>query len=262
MKKLRLAHMMAFAAMCLISSHALGQQTDQQQSNQRQTGQREAQPQRQGDTQALAHLVAAKLVMANNCEVRLAQMAVEQAQSPQVKDYAQKLIDDHKQLNQQLVQMFPDLARMQGASGNNANRDNGANRDNADQNVADQNVADQTQTAGQRQTRPTQAMVRDGQGLAMQVMQIGREATQKKLEMTKELLSSYKGEDFDKAFIGQQLASHMMLVCELQAINESNFETENLKSVLTKAEETTREHLETAKQICKEFEGQASSSGR
>src|SRR5690606_28793574 len=48
----------------------------------------------------------------NDCEIKTAQMAQEKIDNEQVKQFAQTMIRDHQQLNQQLMQAMPELRGM------------------------------------------------------------------------------------------------------------------------------------------------------
>jgi predicted outer membrane protein len=192
-----------------------------------------------------ARLFATELALANHCEVRLAQMASDQSKNQRVKQYAQTLIRDHQQLNRDLVRLFPEIGQIEGTA---AEREVGLRGgDSTSANGQDNRSAVQQviKTAGTRVSQSSDLMA--------ELIGICTEASNIRFEMSKELLSQYQGQDFDMAFVGQELACHVAMVAKLQAINNSKVETEDLQTVLVKAEETARQHLELAKQLCKQL---------
>lgn len=72
----------------------------------------QAQQGMQGMDQQLSLLAAAELAISNHCEIQMAQMAMDKIENDQVKQFAQTMIRDHQQLNQQLMQAMPQLSSM------------------------------------------------------------------------------------------------------------------------------------------------------
>lgn len=62
--------------------------------------------------QQISLMAAAELAIMNDCEIKTAQMAQEKIDNEQVKQFAQTMIRDHQQLNQQLMQAMPELRGM------------------------------------------------------------------------------------------------------------------------------------------------------
>lgn len=62
--------------------------------------------------QQISLMAAAEMAIMNDCEIKTAQLAKEKIDNEQVKQFADTLIRDHQQLNQQLMQAMPELRGM------------------------------------------------------------------------------------------------------------------------------------------------------
>lgn len=67
------------------------------------------------------------------------------------------------------------------------------------------------------------------------------------LKSTKEMLSEHEGKNFDRCFIGQQIAAHMKMVDELKVYQK--FASPNLRRQIDSSLASSESHLKEAKQI-------------
>lgn len=109
-----------------------------------------------------------------------------------------------------------------------------------------QQIAGQNQRSGDKQTHSPSAFV------PKQLVQIAEQACENALQMTKEMLSQYEGQDFNRAFLGQQIVAHTMMLAELQAIESTG--PQELQPIAQEASTKVEEHLKTAKQIANRLE--------
>jgi predicted outer membrane protein len=86
-----------------------------------------------------------------------------------------------------------------------------------------------------------------------------QQAHQTKLQMTREMLQEYDADEFDMAYIGQQIVAHTDSIAHLQAMRQANLP--QLQQVISQSEQMAREHLDTAKQIAQELRGQTGRPG-
>lgn len=87
-----------------------------------------------------------------------------------------------------------------------------------------------------------------------QLCALMQQAAQNNLDMTKQMLQRYEGQDFQMAFLGQQIFGHTGLLAELQAIQSTG--PEQLHQIAGQAEQKVQQHLQTAKQIAQKLEDQ------
>ena len=83
--------------------------------------------------------------------------------------------------------------------------------------------------------------------LPQQVIQVGEQAAENCLRMTKEQLRSQKGKNFDLTYVGHQVVAHTAAVAELQALQSQG--PQEIRSYVSEALQRTNKHLETAKQL-------------
>jgi putative membrane protein len=194
--------------------------------------------------------LAACLIVDNQNEIALSQLALQRAQSDEVKQFAQQMIKDHEQ-------MLSNLQQVAGRSNQSAQAAQGRDQSQAAQLPPD---------AGQIAQQP-------GQGTLAQINRQGGNVTSFKLEastdnsgglnlvsLKQELgaqclqsqrreLEQKQGAEFDMCFIGSQVGAHMMVLDELQVFQ--NHASPEFRSKLTEAQQTVQKHLDHAKQIAK-----------
>jgi predicted outer membrane protein len=194
---------------------AIGRPTGQAQVGQLgRTGQNAAQAGNEMDS-----FIASCLLLGNQEEVALAQLASQKAQNPEVKQFAQMMIEDHQKAIQKLQQHAKPGISIDGAA------------------------------------RQTVASTQAGSANLDKVLQLSQQAAQECLSMTKSELQQKQGAEFDKAFIGSQVGAHIGMLAKLKA-SEQHASPE-LASLLNESSMTVKSHFEKAKQICKDLESSA-----
>lgn len=234
-----------------------GLQQDRQLGQQRQPGQER---QVRGQTGQLDEKLAAWLACGNRAEVELGQLATEKATHPQVRQFAQRMVQEHSQLLQQLKQINPEI-EMPDASQQGGQR-----------------FGQQTQQPGQPGQQPGQSGQRQpgqlgqqaqqrigqtqhGTGDATdQLMEIGKKAAERKVELTKTYLQDKQGEEFDKCYIGSQIAAHIAMLAELEAMEDAG--SPQLQQIVSKASQSTQQHLQEVQQIAQTLEGGEGAAAR
>jgi hypothetical protein len=206
-----------------------------------------AQPGAHADIEAK---LAGWLATCNQVQIEISQLAAQKASDPAVKQFAQKMVDEHTQLSSQLAQFLSpsDRERLRaGAAGG----------------------LDRTRTPGQPETRPqtdaferqpdTQRRTETAAGRAGQdpFEQIAAEAAKKSTQMITGLLREKEGKEFDMCYSGLQVFAHINFVSELEAMEGHG--SEQFQQVVTKAAQSTKSHLESAKQLAQKVGGSASS---
>lgn len=186
--------------------------------------------------------IVKKLIKANEAEIELAQMAGEKTDHAELRQLTQTIVRDHQELNEALKKCCE------------MNSSSAADR----QNQQGQNLA-------QNQAQPanrivTETSMRTSTNLVpQQLCEIGEQACDNTLKMTKEMLGKYDGQDFQMAFLGQQCFAHTMMLGELKAIESVG--PADLKEVCSKAITKVEQHLEKVKSLAKELEDDSKSKG-
>lgn len=203
-----------------------------------------------------------KLIKANDAEIELAKLAQQKTNNDQVKQLTKTIIEDHQALNQSLQQ----VSKQQGAASNrsannqpNANDRNSQDRQSGDRGANNWNTNQSNRPQlGQDRNRPMANQGQQAEMVPQELCDLGEQACDNALKMTKEMLREYDGQDFNMAFLGQQCVAHTMMLAELKAIQSDG--PQELQSVAGKAIDKVEKHLETAKKIAKKLEKDAKDS--
>jgi predicted outer membrane protein len=207
-------------------------------------GQRQA----TGEAGQLDQKLAAWLACGNRAEVELGQLAAQKATNPQVRQFAEMMVKQHSQVLQQLRQINPEieLASAQGAQqpGQTARQPGQA---------TEQRLGQQAQQSP-GQTQRTAGAAED------QLMEIGKQAAERKVELTKTYLQDKQGQQFDMCYIGTQIAAHISMVAELEAMQNAG--SPEFQQLVDKASQGAQQHLQQAMQIAQTLEGGEGAAAR
>jgi len=265
---------LAAAMSCLVTGLAMAQQLQQAPGTQPrpgQPGQRDratTQPAQQGQqytaefrgtqtaggpaSKEIEHYLANCLLIKNQAEVELSQFAQQQAQNPEVKQFAQMLIKDH----QQAIQKLQALAGTQGGPRTSQRPATNGQFDTQQQPATERSRQTLNQDADQSLT----ANRAGGQNDALnQLLELDRQITQRCQEMVREELQAKSGPEFDYCFVGAQIGSHTHMLAALDVIGQRT--QGELRQFVQEAQPVVQRHLEHAKQLAK-TQMQAQTGGR
>jgi len=225
-----------------------------------------------GQNQEVEQFLVGCLLAKNGAEVELSQFAEKQAQNPEVKKFAQMMIQDHQKMIQQLEQ----LAGTQRNTSKQADRSNDASSTDAD----NQRPGDRTfgnspldvGTPGTGDSTLSETSVRDasdrttvdprtartnpaspGRNVAIQQLaQIDRQIVERQTQATLEDLQQKSGAEFDKCFVGGAIVAHMHMIAALQVLEQQR--QGQLAWAAKQARPVADQHLEHAKQLMKQLE--------
>jgi predicted outer membrane protein len=210
--------------------------------------------------------IAAFLYGCAHNEVELAKFAQQHAKSDEVKEFAAHMIKDHSQQADHLARFAGNLVTMKEAGrAESARRETGREegRRIEARRVPPESREGAPETRRDADARRDEATERAGAMRGpLNWTAIHKEIADQCLKSTKEELGRYKGDDFDKAYMGQQLAAHMQMEDALKVLQ--NHASGQLKQQLEQDLETTQEHFKEAQKIMDEQKDQGSknSSGR
>jgi len=238
----------------------------------------------QGAQGGLEQHIATCLALGNQEEVALAQFAQQRATNPQVKQFAQTMIQEHQQAIQQLQQAVPQVASLQltstaaGQSGASSSRSgagsserlgssssSGTSGSNATAG-ADRSTASgaETASAGTPSTGSTASATQRGAstgGGHDQMAEFARTVKQNCLKLSEQSLGQKQGAEFDKAYIGQQIVAHTNMLAELQAAQQFASGSQ-LQPLLQQGTQMTEHHLSQARTIMEQLEAANAQSGQ
>jgi predicted outer membrane protein len=188
-------------------------------------------------------LLATCLLIDNQVEATLAEFAQKRAESDDVRQFAEKMAQEHSQAAESLKRMA--------MAGNEAAPDK-----RADSPRADDARADDAATPA-KPVEPRTAAREDGGNAANPqatfFVTLKREMGEQCLQSAQKDLGAKKGEDFDKCYIRSQVMAHQHMLDGLTVMERHA--GKELKQAIAQAKETTQTHLEEAKAIAMKFEG-------
>lgn len=201
-----------------------------------------------------AREVATLLAIGNRGEIEIAQVAMQKAQDPKVKQFAQQMIKDHTDYLEKLNHFAGgEVSKAGGQRQNTLGGQNDRERTTSNlnreasspQNNQNQATADQSDRADSRRTQP------GTQGGQVNALNFEREVGDQKVQMTNEMLRQHEGTTFDHAYIGQQIAMHTEMLATLRGLR--SMASQELASTIDQGIQKTEQHLEMAKQLMQQL---------
>jgi predicted outer membrane protein len=214
--------------------------------------------------------LAAWLIVDNEAEIALAELAQQKAESEEVKQFARTMQDEHTQYLSQLAPFAGDahqsgdrtIEGQQPSRRTEGSRDDTDRaRDDTDAQRRDAQRRDGQQQAGNDRPKATDArrpgeQATDSRGVDLVALK--KELGEQCLQSVKQSLEEKQGAEFDKCYMAQQAMAHQQMLDTLEVF-ESHASTE-LQPVIQAGIETTRKHLEHAKELAKSAESRVASS--
>lgn len=196
--------------------------------------------------QPVQKFLASCLLSKNKAEVELGKFAQQQAQNPQVKEFAQRMVQDH----QQLVQKLQPLAKADHAQTGQASRNQ--SQFDAQRQASDTARLPGSSGAGQPGDSATSQATAGHQDSAIQqLIQIDRKITEQCSQALRQELEQKQGAEFDKAYVGSQIAGHMQMLSTLKVIEQQG--PQQLQQIAQQAQPTIEQHLQHAKELKKQL---------
>jgi len=184
-------------------------------------------------------ILASWVLTSSNNQMAMATLALQHAKSPEVKRFAQLMVDDHKRLAGQL-KPYVDAA--------------------GKPNPTDRTRQEQTRKAGElgRESQPVDAStVRPNANATFDHLALIRELGAECLQSATRMHQENAGAGFDRFFVGMQVASHVHAVDMTEVFGRHA--TTELRSKLTECNRLLKTHLEQAKALCKQLDNAANS---
>jgi len=205
-----------------------------------------------------AHYMKECLIGGNQAEIALARIAEQRATDPEVKKFAQQMIEEHTAfLNKLRGETSADSGQAtpgQNTAGQVIDPQSREGKPGVDINVPVVGVHIQAgETRDSRETpvanRPANPQMAGG---ARQFIQIMKEVETQCLQSKTNELNQKEGAQFDRCYIGGQVAAHMKMADELGVF--SRYATGDLQPILQEGLQTTKQHLAQVKQLAERLE--------
>lgn len=216
------------------------------------------------------------LALENQAEVILAKFGQEKSQNTEVKSFATMMVEDHQSFLGKLQQFAPDAAQIGSfkeintsaigsqSSQREVNRNSdqsGRERNNRKSGSVDQSpAATQNSQAGIDRHVDADRIAAHGQtGHSVNMMKLHQEVAQQCLADSKAYLTQKEGSEFDKCFLGMQLAKHAAMQSKLTVFQRHA--SGDFKQVVDQGLETTKKHLKHAEKLMEQLAGTTSEQG-
>ncbi len=180
--------------------------------------------------------IASMLALFSQSEIALGQIAVDKAKNNDVKQFAQTLVKEHQNSVDQLSKILPQAIvsrlRLQELT-----------------QVA-QNAVQRAGQGGQGTPYTVMRPAGDDTNISQSptpLLDLEVNAVQNWVGLSTAELIGAQNVDFDKAFVGQQIAAHINLLSKLRAVDA--VATGQLKQIVQNDEKVTIQHLNQLKQI-------------
>ena len=183
------------------------------------------------------------LLVDNENEVAMARIAVQKAQSAEVKQFAQQMIEDHGKMIQKLSGMTNPAARGNGgetprtgeARTGEARRDNPKDREASGGRDTQAMDASSSRIMGSTGSIDHERLIRD----------LGKKC----LESHSKMLQEKQGADFDRCYMGMQVGAHVDAIDKIEVFR--NHASPALRPALDEALPVVQQHLQHAKELAK-----------
>jgi putative membrane protein len=223
----------------------------------------------QGGQRADAQL-AACLIVDNQGEVAAAKIAQQRADNAQVKRFAEQMVEDHGEFINKL-QRFTGGARpaarpgagQEGQPQRGRQEQAQPNRQDQAQREGTARPADTARPPAERTAREEQRSIQQPGGAmrgGLDFVSLKQELGRQCLESTRKELESKEGKEFDRCFMGMQIMKHMVALDTMKVFK--NHASPELGQTLDEGIRTAQTHLEHAKEIARQLEGDAASTAR
>jgi len=231
-------------------------------STRNRTNYRAAQAAVGGQNSAVDHFLANCLLGQNKGEVELSEIAVQKSENAEVKQFAQKMIQDHNKLIEQLQP----LAMMQGGaktegrtSSTTALPGSSAASQTIPPSGTSATIPPSDATSGTTASPYATTTAAAGGSAVHELMQVERQINERCLQMARDELQQKSGAEFDKCFVGNAIGAHAHALAALEVIGKQR--QGQLAQVAQQAQPTVQQHFDHAKQLMKQLEGQSSATG-
>ena len=190
------------------------------------------------------------LLIDNKNEVALARIAVKRAQNADVKQFAQKMIDDHSKMVDGLKKARGGEAQTDKDAGDDVSREG-----RPDTSKADRGTQEPSERAADANARRQDSDV-GGTRVAgsFDHLQLMRDLGQKCQQSATEMLQKKQGAEFDRCYMGMQIAAHVKAEDMLEVFR--SYASPTLRSSLEKNLTTVKQHKEEAMKIVKQLENE------
>lgn len=218
-----------------------------------------------GQTSQNDKSLAAWLIVDNENEIALAQLAQERAKSDEVKQFAKRMLDDHRQMVTKLQKFAgASIGTTPGAASGTARDREGTDASGKRDNQPPTNPPTTTTppTTPPGTTTPPRGEGKEhaghmqGQttaGNQIDIVGLKRELGRKCLTSAKQMLEQKTGDEFDRCYMHMAVGAHVAAVDTIEVFR--NHASGEFRQALSEGLPTVQAHLDHAKMISQKLDG-------
>jgi predicted outer membrane protein len=217
-----------------------------------------AQRQANDVSQQVERFLAQCLITKNQGEVEFAQFAAQRAQNPQVKQYAERLVEDHKAIIQKLQSRTgAQVGIQQDSSIRSAGysaQEVGKSSANSSQPASARDRAERTTATEQSDSRRPVGMTRTAENQSPELQELAtieRQMAERAQQAFREKLQAKQGAEFDQCFVGSQVVCHMTMLASLEVIQQQA--SGQLQQIAQESHPKVKQHLDQAEQLAEQL---------
>ena len=196
---------------------------------------------------ALDREIASFILPCNEGEMTLARVAEQQSQNPRVKQFAQQMIKAHTELEGKLRSFAGRVTAVNSAG----DEREVTNRVNNGEKIAREPAGVDVE-AGPVSVR-TGAVAEPNMSESLNFVAINKQIANRLVASFQRDLEQKHGAEFDKCYIGQQIAAHQHVLDACEVCEQ--YASPQLRTVLVQGARAAQAHLDEAKQIMRTLEG-------
>ena len=179
----------------------------------------------------------------NQEEIILAKFAQEKSKNKDVDSFAKMIAEEHQSCLKKLSKFAPEASREGYLTENQAEH----SRSNSNSNATTNRSADQTNSTVPNGTANVHAPNNGAQTSGIDMMQLQREIAQQCISDSKKYLSAKDGDEFDKCFVGMQIAKHAAMHTKLVVLQRHT--TSEMQQMVSEGIQATEKHMKAAESL-------------
>ncbi len=193
--------------------------------------------------------IATCLAVDNQEEVILSKFAQEKTKNEEVTKFAKMIAEEHQSCLKKLSKLAPEAAREGYLTDSRA--DQSHSRTDASQASAS------TNSNTNKDRNPNQINASSNtHNASIDMMQLQREMAQQCITDSKQYLSKKEGAEFDKCFVGMQIAKHAAMQTKLVVLQRHT--SDELQQIIAEGIQTTAKHMKEAETLMTKLDANSS----
>lgn len=197
--------------------------------------------------QPMVEFFASKLVLCNNAQIQMSQLATTKSANSDVKKFAEMLASDHAALNAQLKPFIASYGEQPVVAA--------TDRISVKKPVVTGAAEAQSGQANvNSKAQPETGSHSGDHAVLHQLFEICQAVHVNQMAAGADMLTQKSGSEFDKAYMGSQVVGHMALMAELKALESRS--PKEFQNIIRAATTSVESHMQKASGICKVLDKQ------